>query len=911
MTVTAVADRLVISVEAHSSQAENIHYQVVHWIPGRFRIRIPRLHEDEEYTIKLKYVLDTIEFVTEVEINAQASSLVVSYKHQPTATAIAIVQEKLFTAIQRASEVEVPLGWTGEKEEKKADNEVDFVERLGFPIAGLVLSVGALAGLPIPGFVIAGVVFIGAMPVFKRAWEAIQQDRQLTIDFLDGLAISLHTLQGHYFAPSFMLGLVEGGEAVRDMTARGSERANLDLMSCLNKTTIVIRDGQEIEIDTKDVVPGDHVLVYPGDQVPVDGIILTGTGILDQCKLTGESVPVTRREGDEVFASTLLVDGNLTILAERTGNNTRAGVIVNLMQAAPVHDTRVENYAATVANQFVLPTLLIAGGVGLASGNMNRAVALLTLDFGTGIRVSVPTTILSVLTYAARNGVLIRSGRAIEILATIDTVVFDKTGTLTIGHAGVNDIDIMDDRFTKDEVLCLAATAEQGLAHPIAEAIVHNARDKGLVLKECEEWEYKVGLGAVAKIDGMQIIVGSPRFMTQENVDLDEYDRHYPDAKSGGQSLVYVAGDGKLIGVIRYSDPPREESKQVIKELKEMGINAYMLSGDVTRVARAIAGNLGMNPDNIYAEAFPERKVEVVKGLHDSGKTVAFCGDGINDSAALAYADVSISFAGATDIARETADVVLMEDDLRGLIMAIKCARQAMDIIWQNTAIVAIPNLGALLSGIFFALDPILAVVINNGTAILAELNGLRPLMGPGDVTPLGHTLSAAEIAEQENRLHQHQPTSTSNQVLPTYDVQVEEVLVSSQLQSEVKDKLANTNRHSNHENGNGNGHGYKENAAITLNGTNGSQVKSQPTTVKAAKPSENKTVQLKQSELAKRLGLSPQALTRHRSRPGFIEWSRIQDPEGVAWVYEPTTKSFHVVDSVIYGAKSPAESLA
>ncbi|MCP6760293.1 MAG: heavy metal translocating P-type ATPase [Fischerella sp. CENA71] len=908
MTITAVADKLVISVEAHSSQAENIHYQVVHWIPGRFRIRIPRLHEDEEYNNKLKYVLDTIEFVTEVEINAQASCLVVNYKHQPTATAIAIVQEKLFTAIQRASEVEVPLGWTGEKEEKKANNEIDFVERLGFPIAGLVLSVGALAGLPIPGFVIAGVVFVGAMPVFKRAWEAIQQDRQLTIDFLDGLAISLHTLQGHYFAPSFMLGLVESGEAVRDMTARGSERANLDLMSCLSKTTIVIRDGQEIEIDTKDVVPGDHVLVYPGDQVPVDGIILTGTGILDQCKLTGESVPVTRREGDEVFASTLLVDGSLTILAERTGNNTRAGVIVNLMQAAPVHDTRVENYAATVANQFVLPTLLIAGGVGLASGNMNRAVALLTLDFGTGIRVSVPTTILSVLTYAARNGVLIRSGRAIEILATIDTVVFDKTGTLTIGHAGVNDIDIMDGRFTKDEVLCLAATAEQGLTHPIAEAIVHNARDKGLVLKECEEWEYKVGLGAAAKIDGMQIIVGSPRFMTQENVDLDEYDRRYPDAKSGGQSLVYVAGDGKLIGVIRYSDPPREESKAVIKELKEMGINAYMLSGDVTRVARAIAGNLGMNPDNIYAEAFPERKVEVVKGLHDSGKTVAFCGDGINDSAALAYADVSISFAGATDIARETADVVLMEDDLRGLIMAIKCARQAMDIIWQNTAIVAIPNLGALLSGIFFALDPILAVVINNGTAILAELNGLRPLMGPGDVTPLGHTLTAAEIAEEENRLHQHQPTSTSNEVLLTYEVEVEEVIVSSELQSEVKDKLAETNGHSNHENGNGNGH--KEHPAITPNGGNTSQFKTQPTTLKVAKPSDNKTVQLKQSELAKRLGLSPQALTRHRSRPGFIEWSKIQDPEGVAWVYEPTTKCFHVVDSVIYGTQSPAESL-
>ncbi|WP_341529912.1 heavy metal translocating P-type ATPase [Nostoc sp. UHCC 0302] len=689
----------------------------------------------------------------------------------------------MFKAIQQASIVEIPIGWTGEEKEK-ANNEVDFVERLGFPLAGLVLSLGAMVGLPIPPVLIGAVVFVGAIPVFKRAWDAIQEERQLTIDFLDGLAIALHTATGHFFAPSFMLGLVEGGEAIRDMTARGSERASLDLLDCLSKTAFVIRDGQVVEIPTQDVIVGDHVVVYPGDQIPVDGVVMEGTGIIDQCKLTGESVPVTRTVGEEVFASTLLVDGTLTILSERVGNNTRAGVIVNLMQAAPVHDTRVENYAATVANQMVIPTLLIGTGVGIFSGNLSRAIALLTLDFGTGIRVSVPTTILSVLTYAARNGVLIRSGRAIEMLATIDTVVCDKTGTLTIGHAGVNDIDVMEVRLTKDEILCYAASAEKGLTHPIAEAIVHHAKDTGVALKECEEWEYKIGLGAVAKIDGMNIIVGSPRFMKQENVDLEEYDVRYPDAKSGGQSLVYVAGDGRLLGVIRYSDPPRPESKEVIRELKEMGITVHMLTGDVTRVANSIANNLGIHPNNVTAEAFPEKKVEVVKGLHDSGKVVAFCGDGINDSAALAYADASISFAGATDIARETADVVLMEDDLRGLIMAVKCARQAMDIIWQNTMIVAVPNLGALISGIFFALDPLLAVVINNGTAILAELNGLRPLIGPGEVMPLGHQLSAAEIAEEEKRLQERSHRSEAVNISPTsIEVETEVVVLSSDVE--------------------------------------------------------------------------------------------------------------------------------
>ncbi|NJO93806.1 MAG: heavy metal translocating P-type ATPase, partial [Hydrococcus sp. RM1_1_31] len=303
MSVTNHAETLVSTiVEAQTfSYVETIYYKVVHWIPGRYRIQVPLLAEDEEYAKQLKYVLHNLDFVTEVKTNPAARSLIVNYDHQPTAVAIAIVEDKLFSAIQKAVEVEVPDNWTEKKDEEKADNEIDFMERLGFPIAGLVLSLAAMLGAPIPPLLIGATVIIGAIPVYKRAWEAIQQERQLTIDFLDGLALTLHTAQGHFFAPSFMLGLVEGGEAIRDMTARGSERASLDLLDCLSKTAFVIRDGQVVEIPTQEVVPGDHVVVYPGDQIPVDGTVLEGTGIVDQCKLTGESVPVTKREGEEVF----------------------------------------------------------------------------------------------------------------------------------------------------------------------------------------------------------------------------------------------------------------------------------------------------------------------------------------------------------------------------------------------------------------------------------------------------------------------------------------------------------------------------------------------------------------------------------------------------------------------------------
>ena len=731
-----------------------VKYQIVHKNEWLIRLKIPELAKDAEYAHKLQYLVESLSGVINVHINLITSSIAVEFDYKASTIEITTTQQKLFEMIQQASVIDIALVSTAKQKVESNENSI-YWERLGLPALGLALSLSAVLGLPIPGVVMTGVIFAASIPVFIRAYEAIQQEHQLNIDFLDGLAISLHTLQGNYFAPAFMLSLIEGGEVIRDMTSRGSERASLSLLDSLSKYALVERNGQEVQILAKDIVEGDRVIVYPGDQIPVDGYILRGTGLIDQCKLTGESIPVIRHEGDEVFASTLVVDGHLCILVERTGNNTRAGMIVSLMQSAPVHDTRVENYAALVANQAVVPTLLLAGGVGLFSGNLSRAIAMLTLDFGTGIRVSVPTTILSALTYAARNGVFIRSGRAIEILSRIDTVVFDKTGTLTQGRARVTDIKVIDG-FTEWEVLSLAASAEQGLTHPVAEAIVRHAKNTGVKLQECEEWNYQVGLGVLATINGMKLLVGSPRLMQQENISLDFLDKHHPNLQSGSNSLVYIAGDGQLLGVIMFRDPLRPESQGVIQELEKQSITSYMLSGDVTPVATAVAAELGINANNIYAEAFPERKVEVVRTLHDSGKTVAFCGDGINDSAALAYADVSISFAGATDIARETADVVLMEDDLQSLVYAIKIAKQAMDIIWQNTAIVAIPNISAMLFGVIFALDPLVAIVVNNGSAILAEINGLRPLLGVGGVTSLSHSLNAATLVEEESRLQLH-----------------------------------------------------------------------------------------------------------------------------------------------------------
>ncbi|WP_013334282.1 heavy metal translocating P-type ATPase [Gloeothece verrucosa] len=696
-----------------------INYRLIHHIKGRLRIKIERIYDDFEYANNLQRILESSSYVKTVYINSAAKSLTIKY--DPDQVTSQRLQEYLAVSIEEANRGEaLPI-----KTNSESSHKINYWERLGIPIASLVLAIIALP-LELPPLLVGGLIMAACLPAYGRAWEGITQEKQLTVDFLDSLAITLSAAQGHFIPPAFMISLIESGEVIRDVTARSSERQTLDLLDSLGQYAWVEQDGVEVQIPLKDVQEGSIVIVYPGDLIPIDGKIIRGQALIDQCKLTGESVPVHRSVDDEVFASTLLVEGQLAILVERTGNNTRAGVVVELMKAAPVHDTRIENYAAKFANIAVLPTLLIGAAIFAFTGDLARATGIITLDFGTGIRVSVPTAVLAGLTYAARTGVYIRSGRAIEMLAKVDSVVFDKTGTLTQGNASVVNIQATVEGVTPQEILTLAASAEQGLTHPVAHAIVQQAQQLNLENKTCEEWNYCVGLGVVAKIEGRQILVGSSRFMKNENIDISVSEQF----KTGGVSLAYIARDGILIGVIMYADPIRTESPGVISELHSQGISTHMLTGDVQRVADAVASELGMHPDEVHAQAFPERKVEVVQQLKAKGKTVAFIGDGINDSAALAYADVSISFAAGSDIARETADVVLMDDDLSGLTHAIAISKQVMDIVYQNAFIVGIPNFGALVIGVLFALDPILAIIINNGSAILAGLNGLRPTLG-------------------------------------------------------------------------------------------------------------------------------------------------------------------------------------
>jgi heavy metal translocating P-type ATPase len=363
------------------------------------------------------------------------------------------------------------------------------------------------------------------------------------------------------------------------------------------------------------------------------------------------------------------------------------------------------------------------------TADFNRFLSLVIVDYGTGIRVAAPTSVLSSMTHAARAGIIIKSGGHMEKLADIDTVVFDKTGTLTHGTPAVIDVVPYLDHITPGHLLGLAAAAETRLQHPVAEALRSKARELAVNVPPCDETQYRIGLGVEGQVNGYYMHVGNERFMRQCDIRVDKAvsDRAALDEK--GYSSLYVAVDGQLAGLVPYSDAIRSESRPVIERLHAMGIkNTIMLTGDNAVVARAVCRDIGLTDH--FADMLPADKASVIGELQRRGRRVAMVGDGINDSPALSFADVGIAMKHGAEVTHESADIILMEDSLWKLVQAVEISQGAVHLIRQNYAIVASLNTLALALALPGGLiTPTMTALISNGSAILASLNGIRPIL--------------------------------------------------------------------------------------------------------------------------------------------------------------------------------------
>ncbi|MEA5504902.1 hypothetical protein VB735_17670 [Halotia wernerae UHCC 0503] len=582
-------------------------YQVVHSTLGRCRIRVPRLADDLEFAENLNRLVESLQFVTEVRINPAASSLIVNYK--VSVVNFEDAQKYLSTCIEKASCIQqANLIETSEEEiieESDLIPEVNQWRDLGLPLLSLSLAIFAVP-LELPPLLIIIAIAGAAMPWFNRVADSLvnQHHPNIYIDLLDSAWMTLQVVQGQYIAPALKTSLVEIRRSLRGTVVEAREQKALDFLNYLHQDIWVQRDQLQPSVRAIELQAGDHITIHAGEIIPVDGRILSGSGLVDCSYLTSIATPMHYSLGQEVYASSRLLEGELSILVERTGENTRLGLIVHLMQTTPVHDTHIGSQQAEFVKNAIVPTLVLGGTIFATTGNLGAAISPFQFDFGSGIPISISTTILSALTHAVQNGIYIRSGRVVELLTQLNTLVIHDSALL-------------------------------------------------------------------------------------------------------------------------YLNTTASDCIKAIATLQELGITVYLVSDDSLAKTTILAKKFGIHANHILAESYPQQQAHLVDGLRSQGGCVAVLG--INGDC---HADISVSLAFRGNVCTETADVVLLDQQLQGLIYAIAIAKRAMEVVYQNTATIVVPNLIMQIGGgMFWGVNPVWNVIVNNGSAFIAEfLNGSRPI---------------------------------------------------------------------------------------------------------------------------------------------------------------------------------------
>ncbi|WP_333688749.1 heavy metal translocating P-type ATPase [Methylococcus capsulatus] len=603
---------------------------------------------------------------------------------------------------------------------------IDYGERFKYPVLALGISVVATPlEWPFAPAVVGIVLARAAFPLWKRTLAYLKRTGRPNADLLDSLWVLVHGATGEALAPALAICLTETARVLRDLTAITGERRKPDRVP--NRQYWIERKGRRRLVLAKDLQAGDQVILGPGDRVPGDGVVVGGDGLIDEHDLLGGARLVPRGVSDEVYAASLLTQGRLVVEMRRLGAETRMAQLAETIEERSWKETRIGNYMEEIGNRAVLPAIGASALVFAATANLSRAMAPLQLDFAQGIGISAPVPVLASLHHAARNRILIRSGHALEQLAKVDAVVFDKTGTLTERGVEVGALETSLSSVSEAELLYWAASASRYVLLPFSAALVSHAETRGVALTASDPLDYSDS-GVLAKVDGAEIIVGTFQFLASRGIPVDAGYHRRHDGVILNRSIRYVVRDREVLGAIFFSNALRRESAVTIETLRRMGITCYLLTGDTSKSANAVAYQLGIRPGCTFAEASPEHKVEVLRRLRRKHEAVAYVGDGINDAPAMSRADVAVSFQQATDLARETADVVLLDDGLQGLCYGIETAREAMRLVHRNIVAVTAANIAVVAGGIFFDLSTVGAVVVNNGASLLACLNGMRPL---------------------------------------------------------------------------------------------------------------------------------------------------------------------------------------
>ena len=542
----------------------------------------------------------------------------------------------------------------------------------------------------------------------------------------------------YYESAGVIIALILLGKTLEAVSKGRTGEAVRKLMGLAPKTALIWHDGEEKQIPIEEVEIGDLLIVRPGDSIPVDGQVVEGSSAVDEAMLTGESMPVDKRPGDTVYAATVNTTGAFRFRAQKVGDDTALAQIIRLVEEAQGSKAPIAQLADKVSGIFVPTVVLIAlvSGIAWYIGTKDPAFALtifisvLVIACPCALGLATPTAIMVGTGKGAEQGILIKSGEALETAHHLDAVVLDKTGTLTRGRPKVTDI-LPADGVSKDQLLALAAAAEAGSEHPLGQAIVAEAKERGLSLKPASGFTAISGRGLRAELSGQTILAGNRQLMAENSVPLDGFTQQADTLAGQGKTPMYFAVDGALTGLIAVADVLKPSSVQAVRALTDMGLQVYMLTGDNLKTARAIAAEAGIT--RVIAEVLPGDKAGEIKRLQDSGLKVAMVGDGINDAPALVQADVGIAIGSGTDVAMESADIVLMHSDLKDVGTAIRLSRRTIRTIRENLFwafgynVLGIPVAAGLLH-LFGGplLSPMIAAAAMSFSSVSVLLNALR-----------------------------------------------------------------------------------------------------------------------------------------------------------------------------------------
>ena len=580
----------------------------------------------------------------------------------------------------------------------------------------------------------------GGWPIFHEAWEHVR-DRRMTMELSMTIALVAALVIGEWFTALVITAFVLVAEVLEGLTVGRGRRAIRDLLNFLPAGVTVRRQTGTDRLPLSDVHLGDVILVAPGECIAVDGHVCAGQSYVDQATITGESTPVEKRPGSLVYAGTINQSGTLDVTAERLGRDTSFGKIVDAVERAERSRAPVQKTADRYAGYLVYFALGCAVLTFAITRDPRSTISVIIVAGACGIAAGTPLAVLGAIGTAARAGAIIKGGRYLEALWSVDTVALDKTGTVTLGMPDVRDI-LTVDGVTEQAVLEAAAIAERRSEHPLAAAIVRAADARGLPRAEPDAFIYAPGRGVRARTHDADITVGNRAFMQECGVSLDGLESGPPTEAS---SEVVVARDAALLGAIRVADRPRPEAIDAVRDLRAMRLKTVLLTGDNATVARSLAREVAV--DDVQAELLPDDKVGAVRRLAAGGRGVAMVGDGINDAPALMEATVGIALGSGTDVARESADVVLLGNDLSTVVATLRIARRARGIIRFNFAgTLAVDAVGVGLAAAGF-LNPLLAAFIHVASELTFILNSARLLPRGGRTVTAGFPVSAKAVA--------------------------------------------------------------------------------------------------------------------------------------------------------------------